>query len=174
MELGAEELRRFANGELDAFEALFRAYQTRVYAWIAGVVRNPGVAEELTIETFWRIWAARARYDAERDFGAWAHRIAINLAYNHLRGAHRETVPYERAREPAALPVDDAVEQCVRRAVGELPERLREPTLLVLMEDYSHAEVGRALGLTVAAVKSRVFRAMKMLRERLAELGVRP
>ena len=48
-----ELLERFARGDLDAFAELFRQFQGEVYGWIARIVRNPGVAEELTVENFW-------------------------------------------------------------------------------------------------------------------------
>src|ERR1700682_263688 len=83
-------LERFANGDLDAFEDLFRQYQARVYAWIMRIVRDPGVAEDLTLETFWRIYRSRATFDTGGEFGAWAYRIATNLALSHVRRRPRE------------------------------------------------------------------------------------
>ncbi len=52
-----ELLERFAAGDLAAFEALFRAHQKEVFAWIVRIVRDRGIAEDLTVETFWRISA---------------------------------------------------------------------------------------------------------------------
>src|SRR6516164_3325369 len=78
------ELERFTRGDIQAFEALFREYQGEVYGWIIRIVHDSGVAEDLTIETFWRIYRARARFDPRRSFGAWARRIATNLALEHV------------------------------------------------------------------------------------------
>jgi len=50
-----ELLKRFRQGDPEAFEALFRQFQADVYAWIVRIVRDRGVAEDLTVETFWRI-----------------------------------------------------------------------------------------------------------------------
>src|SRR5215471_3020215 len=80
-----ELLKRFKQGDVDAFETLFRQFQAEVYGWIVRIVRDPGIAEDLTIETFWRIHKARARFDTEAAFGAWARRIARNLAIDHIR-----------------------------------------------------------------------------------------
>ena len=80
-------LSQFAAGELDAFETLFRQFQGDVYSWIARIVRDPSTAEDLTLETFWRIYAAHARFDPGRSFGAWARRIATNVAIDHLKTA---------------------------------------------------------------------------------------
>ena len=61
-----ELLERFATGDLEAFETLFRGHQKHVYAWIVRIVRDSGIAEDLTVETFWRIYRSRARFDPGR------------------------------------------------------------------------------------------------------------
>ena len=170
-----ELLERFVQGDLDAFESVFRQHQSSVYAWIVRIVRDPGAAEDLTIETFWRIYRSRASFDPHREFGGWAHRIALNLAYNHLRESRR-WAPLERHLADRGAPAGSAGEElgeCVRQAVGELPESLREVTSLALLDERSYPDVARMTGLTAGAVKSRVFRAMRLLRERLLEMGVR-
>src|ERR1700730_4748468 len=84
-------LERFSVGDLDAFEALFRQHHRQVYAWIVRIVRDTDIAEDLTVETFWRIHRSRARFDPAGNFGAWAYRIATNAALDHLRRSRRET-----------------------------------------------------------------------------------
>src|SRR5437016_2865898 len=86
-----ELLERFASGDLEAFEALFRQHQKEVYAWIVRIVRDTGIAEDLTVETFWRIYKARSRFQPEGNFRAWARRIATNAAFDHLRHSRRES-----------------------------------------------------------------------------------
>lgn len=94
------ELERFTRGDIQAFEALFREYQGEVYGWIIRIVHDSGAAEDLTIETFWRIYRARARFDPCRSFGAWARRIATNLLGV---GASEQTPPW--ALERPTLPL---------------------------------------------------------------------
>src|ERR1700740_1727767 len=86
-----ELLERFAAGDLEAFETLFRGHQKEVYGWIVRIVRDSGIAEDLTVETFLRIHQARARLRPDGNFAAWARRIATNAALDHLRRARRET-----------------------------------------------------------------------------------
>src|SRR6266849_6230891 len=98
-------LEQFAAGDVDAFEELFRQYQSEVYRWIVRLVRNPGVAEELTVETFWRIHRNQKRFDARRPFGPWARRIATRVAIDYLKSSdYRESVGQllEPATPPAA------------------------------------------------------------------------
>jgi DNA-directed RNA polymerase specialized sigma24 family protein len=67
-----ELLKRFKAGDVEAFETLFRQFQADVYSWIVLIVRDRGFAEDLTIETFWRIHKARRQFDIEKSFGACA------------------------------------------------------------------------------------------------------
>src|SRR4029434_9451990 len=97
-----ELLKRFRRGDPEAFEALFRQFQAEVYGWIVRIVRDPSVAEELTVETFWRIHRARGRFDPSASFGAWARRIATNLAIDHLRRTRPEVALPDDLAEPAS------------------------------------------------------------------------
>ena len=169
-------LERFAAGDLEAFEALFRQYQGEVYGWIVRIVRDPAAAEDLTVETFWRIHRHRASFRADRSFGAWARRIATNVAFDHLRSKPREFPILMDAAAPHAP--DAAWEREVRERVAAafrgLPARLRGAATLALVEERPYEEIAAALGTSVNAVKSRVFRAVRLLRQRLERLGIRP
>ena len=77
-----EVLARFVQGEREAFETLFREFERDVYRWIVRIVREPGDAEDVLVETFWRAYRARARFDPSRSFGAWIRRIATNAGVN--------------------------------------------------------------------------------------------
>ena len=65
-------LNRFRLGDLDAFESLFREHQRSVYGWILRIVRDTAAAEDLMVETFWRIHRAHARFEPARSFEPWA------------------------------------------------------------------------------------------------------
>lgn len=167
---------RFARGELEAFEALFRQFQGQVYAWIVRIVRDPGVAEELTVDTFWRIYRAHARYDPSRSFGAWARRIATNAALDHLKRARPEVaLPENLAAAPAPDPaLQREARERIARAFSQLPPPLRLVATLALIEEEPYQEIADALGISVGAVKLRVFRAVRCLRQNLKRLGVEP
>jgi len=172
------ELEQFTRGDIQAFETLFREYQGAVYGWIVRIVRDPGTAEDLTVETFWRIYRARARFDPRRPFGAWARRIATNLALEHLSRRRAET-PLDQDLPPRAASCavpDPAVGADVRAKVlaafGELPAKLRAAATLAMIEETPYAEIADALGISINAVKSRVFRAARLLRRSLQKRGV--
>ena len=88
-------LRRFTLGDIDAFETLVRQIQASIYAWIVRIVRDPGVAEDLTVETLWRMYRSRHQFRVDGNFEAWAHRIATNLALTTSGGRNLNTACWQ-------------------------------------------------------------------------------
>ena len=170
----ADLLEQFTRGEIDAFESLFRQFQHEVYRWIVRIVCDPGVAEDLTVEAFWRIYKARKRFDPARSFGAWARVIATNVAIDYVKSARPETSLPKDFASPA-MPDPEArrdIREHVRKAFGRLPAKFAVAAVLALIEEQPYGEIAEALGISVGAVKSRVFRAVRLLRKQLAGLGV--
>ncbi len=169
-----ELLEQFAAGDLEAFEALFRQHQKEIYAWVLRIIRDHGVAEDLTVETFWRIYKARSRFQPAGNFRAWARRIATNAALDHLRHARRETeLPDDLACPPGANPaVRGETREQIRQAFQQLPAKYRLVATLALIEEEPYNSIAEAVGISPALVKVRVFRAVRMLRKNLNSLGV--
>jgi len=169
-------LEEFGQGDPAAFETLFRQYQGQVYGWIVRMVRDPGIAEDLTVETFWRIYKARNRFDPSREFGAWARRIATHAALDHLRGARREVCLAPNGPEAPGgdSRIEPDVRDAIQRAFRALPSKLRAVATLALVEEAPHREIAQALGISVGTVKSREFRAVRLLRKKLRQLGMEP
>lgn len=128
------------------------------------------------MEAFWRIYKARARFDPGREFWPWARRIATNLALDNMRSRPPEVgLSDELAGTDATDPgVRADVVGHIRAALARLPVHLRAVALLALIEDRPYGEIGEALGLTPNAVKLRVFRAVRLLRQDLASRGITP
>jgi RNA polymerase sigma-70 factor (ECF subfamily) len=170
--------KRFSEGDSAAFEELFRARQYEVYRWVLRLVRDPAAAEDITIETFWRAYRAARRFDPERSLGAWLRAIATNLARTHVGRQRPEVAVEDLARygPPVSVVTDWSGEnrRAIIQAFQKLPEKLRSVALLALVEEVSYAEIGAAMGISVGAVKTRVFRAVRQLRNELEKRGIRP
>lgn len=172
-----ELLERFAAGDVEAFEALFRQHQCEVYGWIMRVVRDRAIAEDLTIETFWRMYRAHARFDAAKgNCTAWLRRIATNAALDHLRRTRREVPLAEDPPDVSKVPAAERSElrRTILSAMNRLSPRLRLAVVLALVEEESYDRIAEALGISVSAVKVRVFRGVRILRKELSRAGVRP
>ncbi|MGA3160398.1 MAG: sigma-70 family RNA polymerase sigma factor [Terracidiphilus sp.] len=176
----SDVLNQFRQGDVDAFEGLFRQHQHAVYGWILCITRDAAAAEELTVESFWRIYRARARFDPAQGFEGWARRIATRAALDWLRANRtKNELSLEDCAEAAArVEADPAVTAEIRRktarAFGRLPVKLRIAATLAVIEEQPQKEVAAALGISVAAVKVRVFRALRLLRTDLEKQGITP
>ena len=176
----SDVLNLFRQGDVGAFESLFRLHQRSVYSWVLRIVRNPAAAEDLTVETFWRIYRAHARFDPARGFEPWARRVATHAALDWLRAARPESVLDPEQMEELASPAagDPAIAAEIRlttaQAFGRLAPKLRIAATLAVVEELTAREVAEALGISIAAVKVRVFRALRLLRQDLERQGITP
>jgi RNA polymerase sigma factor (sigma-70 family) len=177
---GSSVLDKFRQGDRYAFETLFRMHQRSVYGWVLRIVRDPGAAEDVTVEAFWRMHHAHARFDSARGFEPWARRIATHAALDWLRRKKPEDsmAPELWNSVAAAATSDAAVNAEIRlktaQAFARLPAKLRVTATLAVVEERPQKEVAEALGITVTAVKLRVFRALRLLRKDLSEMGITP
>jgi RNA polymerase sigma-70 factor (ECF subfamily) len=173
-------LDRFRQGDSDAFETLFHMHQRSVFGWVLRIVRDRAAAEDVTVEAFWRMHCAHARFDSAREFEPWARRVATRAALDWLRRQKPESSASPEMWGNVAAPStgDAAVVADIRQKTeltfAHLPAKLRVAGLLAVVEERPHKEVADTLGITVAAVKLRVFRALRLLRKDLQEQGITP
>ena len=175
-------------GAATAADLLVATYGDRAYRLAIGITRNEQDAEEAVQDSFWSVVRKIDTFRGDSSFGSWIYRITANAAYQKLRGrAHRrneisldEVLPpfHEDGRHPGPISDwsasihDPAVQAELRAAlasaIGELPVQYRAVIVLHDVEGLSLAEVAGSVGITQAAVKSRVHRARLFLRKRLA------
>src|SRR5687768_6326603 len=182
-------LARFVYGDRDAFERIFRQHEREVYCWILRIVGQRSAAEDALVEAFWRAYRSRARFDASRSFGAWMRRIATNAALDQVKAAQRRAwvpldegvvppsgsagrVPPNRGAASRGGPVDTDAADSIQRAFRALPPKLQVVARLALLDERPHAEIADALNVPIGTVKSRLFRATRLLRKELARAGV--
>jgi RNA polymerase sigma-70 factor (ECF subfamily) len=172
-EPGGELQMRFVQGDLDAFESLYREYHGEVYQWAMRIVRDVGIAEDVLVDAFWRAYRGRAQFDASRSFGAWMRRITTNVALDHLR-AMRSRAGLVTIHDQIAAPETKAhgLSESVIRVFRKLSPKLQIVATLALIEKLPYAEIADALNLPLGTVKSRSFRAIRALRKELAQLGI--
>jgi RNA polymerase sigma-70 factor (ECF subfamily) len=169
-------LDRFRQGDKDSFEVLFRLHQRAVFGWILRIVRDRGAAEDLTLDMFFRIHQAHARFDPAQGFEGWARRIATHAAVDWMRRRKNEVpLPADVASKGIGDPgVTAEIRWKTAQALQRLSPKLRVAALLAVVEERSQKEVAETLGISVTAVKLRVFRALRLLRKNLEGQGIKP
>lgn len=168
----ADFVRRAAAGDLEAFEGLYREHVGRVHALCLRMARDRGEAEELTQETFVRVWEKLQSFRGESAFSTWLHRVTVNVVVAGLRrqGRWRERFTAQDAEDvgiaqPAFSPGGDLD---LERAIAALPPKARLVFLLHDVEGHGHGEIASMLGLAVGTSKAHLHRARLQLREELS------
>jgi RNA polymerase sigma-70 factor, ECF subfamily len=173
-----ELMARVREGEVEELGELFERHHRRLYNFFLRMVGNRQVAEDLVQETFMRMLRYRRTFRGEGEFASWMFSMARNLGATYFRRNLRHPhISVEEAPEPVTestqaeeLESADDV-QLVRRALMQLPEDKRELLLLSRFEMLKHRQIADLLGCSVGAVKVRIHRAMRQLRETYQEMA---
>lgn len=166
---------RARRGETDAFGELVTRYQTAVFNVCYRLVGERREAEDMAQEAFIRAYERLASYDHERPFGPWMRRVAANLCLNRLASlpaaaqpeVDEERDPDDPAQRPEAVSEQRDDAQHLRTALASLPVHYRAVIELRHYQELSYEEIAESLQLPLSDVKSHLFRARKLLAEKL-------
>jgi len=166
----ASDATRAADGDVRAFERLYRSHVGRVHG-LARRMAGDDLADELTQETFVRAWQKLWSFRGESAFGTWLHRVAVNviLARRAARSAERarRTGGTEVIEMAAARPAAPDLAMDFEAAIRRLPDGARQIFVLHDVEGYKHEEIARLLGVTSGTSKAQLHRARMLLRGHL-------
>ncbi len=162
-------VRAAQQGDASAYRHLVEAHHRRVYTLCLRLLNDPDEAEDATQEAFWRAYRALSRFDARRPFRPWLLSIAANHCLDRLR--RRRTIPladhapslHATDPDPEAELIAQEQRTLIASLVQQLPPVERALVLLRYWEGASYETIAQATGLTVSAVKSRLFRARRAL-----------
>lgn len=168
----AEVVRRAQEGDVAAFEQLYRETQNRVYALCLRISADAGRAEELTQDVFVRAWEKLGQFEGKSAFSTWLHRLAVNVCLGQRRS---DKVRVDKvfatddleAFETPTRPPDPGQALDLERAIATLPPGARSVFLLHDVEGYKHEEIARMHGSAVGTCKAQLHRARRLLREAL-------
>jgi RNA polymerase sigma-70 factor (ECF subfamily) len=177
-ETDRELVARARAGDLDAFAELVRRHETRVRGVLARLLDDDRDVDEALQDTFVQAWRSLDRFREESALFTWLYRIATNEALMRLRRRRPPVTELDEAAEAEVVrPREDSVEAAASSAelrdvllesVRRLPLEYRAPLVLRDLEGLSNQEVADALGLSLAAAKSRIHRARMQVRADLA------
>lgn len=160
----AELLRRIGRGDEDAFRLIWTRYGRAVYAACALIVGPGATAEDAAQEAFTRIWRKARQFDARRGSpAAWIQTIARNAARNVARVRVPLPVAFEVHEGVASHDDEVAARFTVEHAIRTLPDHEREAIELAFVDDLTHTQIARRLGVPLGTVKARIRRGLSHL-----------
>jgi RNA polymerase sigma-70 factor (ECF subfamily) len=168
------------SGQTGLLAELFERHNRQVYGFFYRMTTNRELSEDLVQDVFLRILRYRETYAPQTSFAAWMYGIARNALIDHMR-KRRPEAAWDDGTPDLQSPERPADEQLraqqetalVQRALAALPADKREVLILSRYQELRYDEIGRILGCEPNAVKQRVFRAVKALGDRFAQLSGR-
>ncbi|MCY3023962.1 MAG: sigma-70 family RNA polymerase sigma factor [Planctomycetota bacterium] len=184
-------LRTMAAGETGAFDELFSRHSGAVFTFLSRLVASRGDPEDLLQETFLRVLTHAADFRPGAAFRPWLFTIARNAAYNSLQKrklraevevqtdfrsagipqALQDRAARSTSSDPSAQLQAEERNARLLAALEELPDAQREIIVLIIFSGFSYQEAAAITGDAEGTLRSRVFHALRKLRERLKELS---
>jgi RNA polymerase sigma-70 factor (ECF subfamily) len=164
---------RAQQGDLVAFEELYRRNVGRVFALCCRLAGDGLRAEELAQDVFVRAWQKIGQFRGDSAFSSWLHPLAVNTALTERRSLKRRTArvfatdDLEAFDRPGRGPGREA-RLDLDKALGTLPPGARAVFVLHDVEGYKHEEIARMTGVATGTSKAQLHRARRLLREALA------
>jgi RNA polymerase sigma-70 factor (ECF subfamily) len=163
---------RAQEGDGDAYRRLLVELSTAIEAYLRRHFGGSELVEECVQEALLAVHRARHAWDPGRPFRPWLFTIVRHKAVDGLRrGARRARREVEASPGPGGdltAAADPGAALDAERFLRHLAPRYREPLVLTKLLGYSTREAARTLGISEAALKTRVFRAIRLARQALA------
>ncbi len=165
-------VRAAQQGDMEAFEALYRKTSDRVYAVCLRMSGDTDRATELVQDVFVRVWQKLPGFRGDSQFTTWLHRLTVNLVLQDRRSRGRRearevgTADLERYGRAArrAMP---GTRIDLERAIAGLPDKARRVLVLRDIEGYKYDEIARMTGVSLGTVKAQIHRARGLVKEAL-------
>jgi RNA polymerase sigma-70 factor, ECF subfamily len=164
-------------GDAGAFRELYEAYRERIHSLVAYSIGDPTQSQDVSQAVFFKIFRGLRSFRFQSSLSTWIYRIAHNECQDHHRRRSAPHVPLEAilgsGDEIDGRPTSDDQhaqqerETIIRRALTQLPFKMREVVVLKYVEGLSYEEMSKALGCAPGTVASRLNRALAALEERL-------
>jgi RNA polymerase sigma-70 factor, ECF subfamily len=176
-----ELIRRSQEGDGEAFGQLIERYKSKVFNLAYGMIGDRSEADDLAQDVFIKAYYALPKFQFRSEFGTWLYRIAVNHVRDYLRkNKHRldevsihelgETIPGASGSSFEDRQLADKRRALVQAALRRLPEKYRTILALRDMQELTYEEISRILAISPGTVDSRLHRARKKLREKLAAI----
>jgi len=183
----AEIVARVLKGDRQAYALLIEEYKTPIYNLAYRMTRNIQDAEDLAQETFLRSFNQLFRYDAKRSFYTWLYTISLNIIRNYLKkkSSHRYDDFHEVEKTSGIVKSDDQQvtlhdsqsrdelrkeqEEKLGECLQKLSPEIRELLILRFYQGLSFEAISEITGLSLSAIKMRVYRGLEKLRKYVEE-----
>jgi len=173
-------------GKSSIYELLILKYQNQLFATVINIVKDEDLAQDIVQESFLKAYESLNSLRDRNQFYPWIKRIAINESLMKIDRNKRYVDMYDESQEeddyffnsitdeknPEKELLDEEMRRYVRKYVESLPSKLRTVIILREVEDLSYEEIAEILNIPIGTVRSRLFNARQIIKERLIKQGL--
>jgi RNA polymerase sigma-70 factor (ECF subfamily) len=164
----AQVISRAQSGDVDAFEAVYRAHASVIHALCLRMSGDRAEARDLVQDVFVRAWERLPGFRGQSSLATWLHRLAVNVVLEKWRSAKRDAL--RMIDDPAGASLDAPMAQPdldatmdLADAMARLPAGARAVFVLHEIEGYSHEEIAAMTGIAPGTSRTQLFRARRAL-----------
>lgn len=174
-----ELVKQVLEGDVESFSELVERYEKLIFSYLLSRLQDMQEVEDIVQETFVKAYRHMASFDCQRKFSSWLVTIARNLLIDNRKKTNRNIASTEivtdvllsqSSKEGKGQPSEILIRReqfrCIFNMIQELPEEMRTPFLLRVVNELSYQEIAEALELPLQTVKNRIFKARAILREK--------
>lgn len=173
----SELIKSTLEGDTKSFAKLMTLYKKRIFILGMSFFKNETDAEDFVQDVFIKVYTKLNTFKGNSLFSTWLTRIAYNLACNSVNRLDEyvpiseESLITDPSDSPEEIQIKKITCEAIREAIKELPAEYAVCLDLFFFYDVSHAEISRITGFPINTIKSHIFRAKKVLRDKLIERG---
>ncbi len=169
-------INRFKSGDLGGFEMLVKKYYNRSLNIANSLVFNVANSQDIVQEAFIKVYNNLSSFRGDSKFFSWLYRVVVNCSYDFLRKNKDKMISLEDPDCPDIACEKDSPDllagDLIKAALSKVPFRYRSAVILRDIEGLSYEDIGKALGVGVGTVESRIFRGRQILKDILVKRGV--
>lgn len=179
----SEIIQRINNGETQLFSLLVEQYKNKVFNLVYRFTSDYAEAEDLSQEIFITVFQKISSFQQDASFSTWIYRVATNKCIDWHRkkkrkrffslfGDHRQIADVEAdAPSPSEVYLESEEQKMLHKAVGKLDEKYKMIVVMFYYQHLSYKQIAEVLNLPVRTIETRLYRAKKILKDKLAAEG---
>jgi RNA polymerase sigma-70 factor (ECF subfamily) len=170
MESDSDLLKRFENGEKEAFTELIIRHQKSIYSLAYRLIGDENDASDIAQKVFINAYSSISSFRRKSEFKTWLFRITINLCKNYFRSnpekreVQLEGLPLSHSETPLTRLLEEERKMRLKAMLNCLPEKQKLTIILRIYQDLSYREIARVINCAEGTVKANIFHALNKLR----------
>jgi RNA polymerase sigma-70 factor (ECF subfamily) len=161
-----EVVRRAQQGDVEAFESIYRTHAPAIYALCRRMIGDERDARDLVQDVFVRAWQRLPTFRGQSALATWMHRLAVNVVLEQMRSTRRDVARFIDDADQdsfSARPTSPDERMDLDRAINRLPAGARTVFVLHDIHGYSHDEIAQMTGIAAGTARAQLFRARRAL-----------